>query len=224
MLKAIFFDFDGILADTEPIHFMMFQRVLAQEGLPLSQHEYYDRYVGLDDKGCFLAVLSDHGRPAPPETIQRLVERKAVILLDHLKSNLVLFPGVVDFVTDAAKHYRLAIVSGALRHEIEYVLETASIRNAFEHITAAEDVESGKPDPEGYLHALRSLDRQSSLHAPECLVIEDTIAGIQAAKAAGMHCLAIANTYPESQLATADAVTSTLKGYDLESLARTLWN
>lgn len=224
MLKAILFDFDGVLADTEPIHFMMFQQVLAETGLSLSKGEYYDRYVGFNDKECFQVILSAHGRSAPSETIQRLIDRKAVLLLDHLKSNLIIFPGVLDFVTDAAKHYRLAIVSGALRHEIDYVLEAAGMRNAFEHITAAQDVRHGKPDPEGYLHALRGLDRRSPLHRSECLVIEDTVAGIQAAQTAGMRCLAVANTYPESELAMADAVTSTLKGYDLQSLARTLWN
>ena len=224
MLKAIIFDFDGVLADTEPIHFMMFQRVLDEEGLPLSQHDYYDKYVGLDDKGCFRAVLSAHGRPASPGTTQRLVERKAAILLEHLKTHLMIFPGVVEFVTTAATRRRLAIVSGALRHEIEYALEAAGIRKSFEHITAAEDVRNGKPDPEGFLHALRYLDQKEAVRAAECLVIEDTIAGIQAAKAAGMRCLAVTNTYPADQLTMADTVTSTLKGYDLESLARRYWS
>ena len=77
MLKAIIFDFDGVLADTEPLHFKMFQRVLHEEGLPLSEQDYYRKYVGLDDKGCFQAVLSSHGRLASPETVRHLVERKA---------------------------------------------------------------------------------------------------------------------------------------------------
>ena len=224
MLKAIIFDFDGVLADTEPIHFMMFQRVLKQEDLPLSQREYYEKYVGLDDKGCFQAILSEHGRPAQPETIQRLVERKASLLLEYLKTNLSIYPGVVEFVTTAAARKRLAIVSGALRHEIEYVLDAAGIRKKFEHITAAEDVRNGKPDPEGYLHALRHLDQTASVRAAECLVIEDTIAGVQAAQSAGMRCLAVTNTYHADQLTMADAVTPTLKEYDLESLERRLWN
>jgi HAD superfamily hydrolase (TIGR01509 family) len=223
-LKAILFDLDGVLADTEPIHFMMFQRVLKEEGLPLSRRDYYDKYVGLDDKGCFHAILTAHARPVSPELIQQLIERKAVMLQDSLKAHLGLFPGVVEFVAQAAARYRLAIVSGALRHEIHYILETAGIRKAFEHITAAEDVHNGKPDPEGYLHALRSLNQTSTVHAAECLVIEDTPPGIEAAHGAGMRCLAVANTYPVAQLMTADAIAETLKDYDLTALERRLWS
>lgn len=224
MLKAIIFDFDGVLADTEPLHLKMFQRVLQEEGLPLSERDYYQKYVGFDDKGCFHAILSEHGRPATPETIQQLVERKAAMMLAHLTTAPVVYPGVVEFVKDVAGRYRLAIVSGALRHEIELTLKAAGMRDDFEHITAAEDVLNGKPAPEGYLHALKSLKGRAPLLASECLVIEDTIPGIQAAHAAGMRCLAVSTTFPPDRLGIADAVASTLKGYDLEPLARRLWS
>lgn len=224
MLKAIIFDFDGVLADTEPLHFAMFQRVLQDEGLPLSEHDYYQKYVGFDDKGCFHAILSEHGRPAPPAMIQQLVERKAVMMLGHITTTRVVYPGVVEFVKNVAGRYRLAIVSGALRHEIELILKTAGMRDDFEHITAAEDVQDGKPAPEGYLHALRSLNQHAPLLASECLVIEDTLFGIQAAHAAGMRCLAVSTTYPPDRLGTADAVIATLQDYDLASLARRLWS
>ena len=123
MLKAIIFDFDGVLADTEPLHFKMFQRVLHEEGLPLREQDYYQKYVGLDDKGCFQAVLSAHGRPASPETVRRLVERKAGLMLEQITITPVVYPGIENFVKRAADRYRLAIVSGALRHEIELILE-----------------------------------------------------------------------------------------------------
>ena len=224
MLKAIIFDFDGVLADTEPLHFRMFQRVLHEEGLPLSEQDYYQKYVGLDDKGCFRAVLSAHGRPASPETVRRLVERKAVLMLEQIKITPVVYPGIADFVKRAAGRHRLAIVSGALRHEIELILEGVGLRSSFEHITAAEDIRNGKPDPEGYLHTLQALNRRATVQASDCLVIEDTIAGIQAAHAAGMRCLAVSTTYPADQLAGADAVTSTLKGYDLNAFERRFWS
>ena len=224
MLKAIIFDFDGVLADTEPLHFRMFQRVLHEEGLPLSEQDYYQKYVGLDDKGCFQAVLSAHGQPASPETVRRLVERKAVLMLEQIKITPVVYPGIADFVKRAAGRHRLAIVSGALRHEIELILEGVGLRSSFEHITAAEDIRNGKPNPEGYLHALQALNRRATVQASDCLVIEDTIAGIQAAHAAGMRCLAVSTTYPADQLAGADAVTSTLKGYDLNAFERRFWS
>ncbi|HZC67890.1 MAG TPA: HAD family phosphatase [Nitrospirales bacterium] len=223
MLKAIIFDFDGVLADTEPLHFKMFQRVLHEEGLPLSEQDYYQKYVGLDDNGCFQALLSAHERPAPPETVRRLVERKAVLMLEQIKVSPVVYPGIEDFVKRAAGNYRLSIVSGALRHEVEFILESVGLRSSFEHITAAEDVRNGKPDPEGYLHALQALNRRVAVQASDCLVIEDTIAGIQAAHAAGMRCLAVSTTYPADQLVGADAVASALKGYDLEALERRFW-
>jgi len=224
VLKAIIFDFDGVLADTEPLHFTVFRRVLQEEGLPLSEHDYYQKYVGFDDKGCFHAILSEHGRPVPSETIQQLVERKAALMLGHITTTRVVYPGVVEFVKNVAGRYRLAIVSGALRHEIELILKTAGMQDNFEHITAAEDVQDGKPAPEGYLHALRSLSRHAPLLASECLVIEDTLFGIQAAHAAGMRCLAVSTTFPLDRLGIADAVTATLKSYDLEPLVRRFWS
>jgi beta-phosphoglucomutase len=224
MLKAILFDFDGVLADTEPLHFQIFQQVLREQGLALTEQDYYARYVGLDDIGCFETILSGAGRPTDPDIIGRLVDRKAQLFLARLKKDLVFYPDIIEFVNALASDYRLAIVSGALRHEIEYSLEAAGIRKQFEHITAAQDVEAGKPAPDGYLHALHCLQQKAPLHVSECLVIEDTIAGIQAAHAAGMRCLAITNTYPATELALADAVTPTLKGYDLGALSRKLMN
>jgi beta-phosphoglucomutase len=224
MLKAILFDFDGVLVDTEPVHFRVFQKILAEEGLPLSEHDYYAKYVGFDDRSCFEAILSEFGRPVTPEAIRRLVERKAVQLLEQLKTQLIVYPGVIEFVMMAAETHRLAVVSGALRHEIEYGLNAVGIRGRFEQITSAQDVRNGKPDPEGYLHALQQLDAKTPLRACECLVIEDTLAGIQAAQAAGMRCLAVANTYPVEELMIADAVTSTLKEYDLTFLKSQFWN
>ena len=224
MLKAIFFDFDGVLVDTEPLHLRAFQKILAAEDLPLSEQDYYAKYVGFDDKGCFQAVFSDNGRPVTPETIRGLVDRKAVLFLEQLKTNLVVYPGITEFVTRSAQRYRLAVVSGALRHEIEYSLEAAGIRRQFEQITASQDIRDGKPDPEGYLHTLRQLNRQAPLTAPECLVIEDTVPGIRAAHGAGMRCLAVSNTFSPKELSLADAVTLTLDDYDLDSLVQRFWN
>ncbi|HEX9284774.1 MAG TPA: HAD family phosphatase [Nitrospirales bacterium] len=224
MLKAIIFDFDGVLADTEPLHFRMFQQVLQEERISLGEDEYYQKYVGFDDRDCFHAILAAQGRSTSPETIRRLVARKAAMMLDHLKATPVVYPGIKEFVKSSANRYRLAIVSGALRQEIDLILQTAGMRTDFEHITSAEDVGSGKPDPEGYLHALRSLNQKAPILAPECLVIEDTLFGIQAAHAAGIRCLAVSTTCPADQLASADAIASTLKGYDLESLAKRFWS
>lgn len=228
MLRAVIFDFDGVVADSEPIHFAMFQRVLAEIGLPLAESDYYEHYVGYDDKGCFSTVLAAHGRSVSQAVIDDLIARKTRAFLDQVKQHLVIFPGVRELVRQAAARYRLAIASGALRHEIEFILDAAGIRKEFEHITSAEDVRRGKPDPEGFLHALASLNRsmppgQSPLSAEECLVIEDTIPGIRAAHAAGMRVLAVANTHPLEELIEADARALTLEEVNLDALAARLF-
>ena len=227
-LRAIIFDFDGVVADSEPIHLAVFQRVLGEEGLFLSPEEYYARYLGYDDKGCFQAFLTAHGRPAFPQQIDDLVARKARAYLDHIKQHLTIFPGVRELVRAAAVRYRLAIASGALRHEIEYILECAGIRKEFEHITSAEDVRHGKPHPEPFLHALTSLNRAARAGQPplapgDCLVIEDSIPGIQAAQAAGMKVLAVANTHTIQDLHEADALAHSLADVKLPELERRLW-
>lgn len=226
MLRAVIFDFDGVIADTEPLHFAAFRKVLAEIGVALTEADYYANYLGYDDKGCFAAALAANGRPAPPATVADLVARKAGAYMEHIRRHLVVFPGVRELVRGAAARYRLAIASGALRHEIEFILEQAGIRKEFAQITSAEDVTRGKPDPEGFLHALASLNRErpaEPLAAADCLVIEDSIPGIRAARAAGMKVLAVANTHTIQDLREADAVTHSLEGMNLTELSERLW-
>jgi HAD superfamily hydrolase (TIGR01509 family) len=226
MLRAIIFDFDGVIADSETIHFAVFQRVLGEKGLFLSQEEYYADYLGYDDKGCFVAFLTAHGHPVSQPVIDQLVGRKAAAYFDYIKEHQVIFPGVRDLIRDAATAHRLAICSGALRHEIEFILEQAGIRKEFDHITSAEDVAHGKPNPEGFLHALAALNRHGAgkpLTAQECLVIEDSLPGIRGAHAAGMKVLAVANTHCIEELHEADAITASLADVKLQELNRRLW-
>ena len=228
MLRAIIFDFDGVVADSEPIHLAVFQRVLGEAGFFLSPKEYYADYLGYDDKGCFRAFLTARSQSPSNEMIDNLVAQKARAYLDHIKQNLTIFPGVRELVRAAAARHRLAIASGALRHEIEYVLDCAGIRKEFEHITSAEDVRQGKPNPEPFMHALASLNRasrsgQTPLAPGDCLVIEDSIPGIRAAHAAGMKALAVANTHTIQDLHEADALTQSLVDVKLPELESRLW-
>jgi HAD superfamily hydrolase (TIGR01509 family) len=207
------------------VHFAVFQRVLGELGLYLSKEEYYAEYLGYDDRGCFTAFLAARGRPASPALIEQLVRRKAAAYLRYIRQQLVIFPGVREFVREAAGRHRLAICSGALRHEIELILEEAGIRDEFGHITSAEDVRQGKPDPEGFLHALRALNKKTGddIEAEDCLVVEDSIPGIRGAHAAGMKVLAVANTHLLQDLHEADAVTTSLAEVQLQELERRLW-
>lgn len=223
MIHAILFDFDGVLFDTEPLHFDMFREVLRMEGISLAPDAYYARYVGLTDPACFRAALADYGRsPVSSETVAQLVRRKTELMQAALRAQLPVVPGVRDSVQAVASQYRTAVASGALREEIALCLELAGMTSMFEHVSAAQDVHQGKPDPALYLHALAALNRRSSLRADECVAVEDTPHGIEAAHRAGMRCIAVATTLPESSLSAADVVVPSLQTTTVESLLRRL--
>jgi HAD superfamily hydrolase (TIGR01509 family) len=146
--------------------------------------------------------------------------------LESVKNHLVIFPGVREFVREAAAAYPLAIASGARRHEIDVILDQAGLRKEFLHITSAEDVTRGKPDPQPFLQALNALNRQcrvQAITAESCLVIEDSIPGIRGAKTAGMKVLAVANTHTIQDLHEAHAVTKSLSQVHLNELRERLW-
>ncbi len=220
-LRAVIFDFNGVIVDDEPLHFELFQRVMTEEGLSLSEETYHEKYLGYDDRGCFTAALTDAGREeqaGDAHHLNQLIARKAAYYLDAIKERYLLFPGVVELVRRLAGRFPLAIASGALRDEIELVLNRAEIRDCFRVIIAAEDVSACKPDPEGYLKALASLNSLGPHKQPnECLVIEDSIAGVEAAKRAGMRCLAVTNSYAAEELKEADWIVSSLVDCDPES-------
>ncbi len=224
-LTAIIFDFDGVIADTEPLHFAGFRQTLAEIGISLTESDYYANYLGYDDRGCFIAALTTNQHPTDPSALTQLMQRKAHVYLESVKDHLVIFPGVREFVREAAA-YPLAIASGALRHEIEVILEKAGLRKEFLHITSAEDVTRGKPDPQPFLQALNGLNRQrraQAITAESCLVIEDSIPGIRGAKTAGMKVLGVANTHTIQNLHEAHAVAQSLSQIRPRDLRERLW-
>ena len=223
-LQAIIFDFDGVIANTELLHFAGLHQTLKEIGITLTESEYYADYLGYDDRGCIVAALAANHRPADPATVERLMTRKARAYLESVTQHQVIFPGVPDFVREAARSFPLAIASGALRHEIEYILETAGLRTAFAHITSAEDVTRGKPDPQPFLLALKALQqRNPSLMSASCLVIEDSLPGIRGAVAAGMKVLAVTNTHTVQDLHEAHAIIHRLSETNLADLQTRLW-
>jgi HAD superfamily hydrolase (TIGR01509 family) len=223
-LQALIFDFDGVIADTEPLHFAGLHQTLKEIGIDLTEAEYYADYLGYDDRGCIQAALAANHRPADAATVDRLMKRKAEAYLESVTHRQVIFPGVPEFVRNAARSYPLAIASGALRHEIEYILTTAGLKTAFAHITSAEDVTRGKPDPQPFLLALKALQQhQAGLMPASCLVIEDSLPGVRGALAAGMKVLAVANTHTVQDLHEAHAVVHSLTDTSLIDLRRRLW-
>lgn len=201
MLKAIIFDFDGVISNSEPAHFSTFQRVLAEEGIRISLADYYERYLAYDDRGAFIAAFRDAGRELPD--LQGLIERKARLFRNL--EEVATYPDAVRFIR--ATTYPKAINSGARREEIEHVLSSAGLADCFPVIVSTEDIERCKPDPEGYLLALERVCAHYGLdlRPEECLAIEDSTGGIRSAIAAGMKCVAVANTYSVEQLRSTDA-------------------
>ncbi len=225
MLKAIIFDFDGVIADAEPFHLKAFQLTLREEGINLSDKDYYDKYLALDDKTCLAMVLKDNSINFDRVLIDDLILRKSRYYDKLIRENLVIFPGVVDFIKNAYGKYALAIGSGALRNEIEFILEYAGIRKQFDIIVSADDVENCKPNPEVFMKALQRINKHDStksrvIYTYECLVIEDSVAGIKAAHDAGMKCLAVTNSYSADKLSEADMIVRSLEEVKIEDIKK----
>jgi beta-phosphoglucomutase len=221
MLQTIIFDFNGIIANDEPLHLEMFQKVLAEQGIPLFREEYYQKFLGMDDRDCFKAVLGARKRPADDGLINEMIARKADYYSRAIAERLVIFPGATALIDAAAARYPLAIASGALRHEIVQILDAIGRQNAFTAIVSAEDVRRGKPHPECFQTALSQLNQ--ALGEPEippssALVIEDSTWGIDGAHAAGMKCLAVTNSYSAQALAAADRVVVSLADVSVDDL------
>jgi len=225
MLKAVFFDFNGVIVNDEPLHLELFRRVLGEEGIAVTEEEYQAKYLGYDNRKCFVAALTDAGRAEQARDdahIVALMARKMDYYLGAINDRFLLFPGVVELVQKLAAAYPMAIVSGAMRDEIEMVLQRGGIRDCFCAIITSDDISTGKPDPEGYLKALAMLNAleasQAAIRPDECLVIEDSVAGVQAAKRAGMRCLAVTNSYSAEELSRADWIVTNLIGCNVEAL------
>jgi HAD superfamily hydrolase (TIGR01509 family) len=209
-IAAVIFDFNGVLVDDESVHFALFREVLAQEGVIITERDYHERYLGYDDRGCFEAALVDAGQLAPSGRLDELIARKARRYVEAADQGLRFFPGAAQTLQALAVRYPLAICSGALRSEIAYALHRLDCLEQVAAIISAEDTDRCKPDPEGYRLALAALNASGgrSLAPADCLVIEDSLAGIISAKGAGMWAAGVPNTYTAGQLrqAGADAI------------------
>ncbi len=206
-VSAVIFDFDGVLADTEDLHCAAFQQVARDRGFALSRDDYYRRFLGLPDHDCIAALCAEAGQPPPAAELDRLVARKRLRFAE-LSQTTDLYPGVAAALRRLHPHFALAIASGAARDEIEAVLGRAQVRRLFGAVVAAEDVAAGKPAPDPFLCALDRLNRRRPrpLDSRECVVVEDSPAGVAAARAAGMRCIAVATSHDRVAFAAADAV------------------
>ena len=221
MLAAVIFDFDGIIVDTEPLHYRAFQEMLIPLGLGYSWEVYLSSYIGFDDRDAFRDAFRTAGRSLKDRELQALVEEKGVAFQRIVASGVEVYPGVVELVRSITDRLPLALCSGALPSDIDPILKQLGITGLFDVIVTAADVQASKPDPESYALAVARLkavypDREIT---PEiCLAIEDTPAGITSARRAGLKVLAVTNSYPEEELTSADRIVTSLANENLQTL------
>jgi len=208
-IDALIFDFDGVVADTEPIHMAGFQEILRPLGITIGEEQYYEKYVGFDDRDGFASILEDHGIEFTDQQLQVWIADKTRLVKERLGQSVQGIPGAADIIRQAHQSgLPLAVCSGALREEIITAATTIGVRDCFSVIVSAEDVVRGKPDPEGYYMARRLLAEhyRQTVEPARCVVCEDTPHGIAAAREAGMKVCGLATTHGPEVLAGVDLI------------------
>lgn len=201
-LKAVLFDFNGVIINDEAIHQQLTEEIILEENLRPSADEFREVCLGRSDRACLEEILKRRGRIVTQEYLTKLITSKAEAYQHQLEAmdKLPIYPGLEDLIFKLrVAQLPMGIVSGALRCEIELVINRANLAQHFCVIVAGDDIKVSKPEPDGYLLAVEKINQQYpnlNLRSNECLVIEDTPAGIEAAKRAGMQVVGVANTYP----------------------------
>jgi len=205
--QAVIFDFDGVIVDTEPLHYKSFQQLLEPLGMGFSWEEYVETYMGFDDRDAFIEAFTSREKQIDPIMLNSLIKSKAVVFQSVIRDGVSAYPGVVNLVNKLHKaDIPLGICSGALRSDIIPILQMLKIEDCFEVIVTAEEVSKSKPDPESYILAFKKLADirpHINLSPATVLAIEDTPAGITSAAKSGLTVLAVTNSYPREQLSSA---------------------
>ncbi len=262
MLRAIVFDFDGVIVDSEPLHYRAFLRIADPFGVRFDYDQYLARYVGYDDRDGFRVMLTDAGHPDlanDPDRITTLCQQKAAAFESVVAEGVTPIPGALELIDHLHPHLPLAIASGATRSDIDLILTRLGRADLFNPIVTADDVTRSKPHPQTYTLAVAGLNDRlahrratgdlpasttndasgatacspssvrpyipdtptpphSPLLPPQCLAIEDTPAGIQSARDAGLQTLALTTTCPAHLLNLAHRTTNTLNNLTLNQL------
>lgn len=221
MLRAVIFDFDGVMTDSEILHLRAFNQVLATHGIEITTQEYYKVYLGMTDFDCYKLLMRKGLLKKGEQEIESLIEKKYHIFEKLARTEGHIIEGVRDFVLMLNQSkLPLAICSGSLMAEIELILAQAQLRPFFTVIVSGDQMKKSKPDPQGYLLTLQKLnrDRREPILASQCVVIEDSHWGLEAAIAAGMHTIAVTNSYGAEQLAMAEKIVTRLSELSISDL------
>lgn len=224
MLRVVIFDFDGVICDSEGLHYKALNTVFNRYGVDVPMEVHWQKYLGYTDLENIEAVNTDYGMGLDEVAISRLLDEKKIVFDELVSDGSVVIDGVAEFIQRLVNAgIRRAVCSGALKSDIDLMLAGTEFKDAFEVIIAADDIKHGKPDPEGYLLVLEKLN-QGGIEPvlPEhCIVIEDSHWGLEAAAAAGMHTIAVTNTYGHDALnGKAERVVDRLDEVSLQELKK----
>jgi len=209
MLNAVIFDFDGIIVNSEPLHYRAFQMVLEPVGMEFSWEEYCETYMGFDDRDAFKEAFKVRKEKLCTRDLKRFIREKAAAFQSLIQENQASpLPGAIELIQSIPSRLPVALCSGALREDIFPILETFKIENAFSVIVTAEDTKKSKPAPAPYKLVIQKLGIDDPTTA---IAIEDTPSGIISAKKTGLKVLAVTNSYDRKYLLDADAVTDSLE-------------
>lgn len=222
MLKAVIFDFDGVIVDSEPLHFRTFHETLMPHGFNLTWEEYKDVYIGLDDRGAFTHALAAMGLPTDATAVRALIEEKSKRFAEVLDGHdLQPYPGVAELLRALHGRHPVGLCSGALRSDIFPILEELHLKDCFNVFVTTDDVHASKPDPTSYRLCAQRLAENfpgAGITAAECVAIEDTPDGLVAALGAGMRTIAVTTNFPAEYLANAHRVVNSLAELSVAAL------
>ena len=210
-IRAVLFDFDGLLANTEPLHFETFLKVLAENDVRLPPGTEQSDFTGIHDRASFRKAFRKAGRSIEPDLVEELVDRKSALYLEEA-GKIELFEGVRELLDSIPAGLPYTIASGGRRMDILAVLRRHGLAERFPAFVCGDDVDKSKPDPECFLKGLELLreDEAGDLDPESCLTFEDSFRGIEAAKNAGMQCVAVTHSYAAAELSKADRVLDSL--------------
>jgi HAD superfamily hydrolase (TIGR01509 family) len=204
--RAVVFDFDGVLADTESLHLAAFQDTFGARGWTLDRHAYFENYLGYDDRDLIRAFAADQGLDIGAGEVTALLHEKSRHYDRRLAAGAVLFSTATGAIARLRSAFRLGIASGSLRAEILAILRANGLSDAFSVVVGADDVTRSKPAPDPYATAVDRL----GVRASAAVAIEDSHWGLAAARAAGLQAIGITTSYPARELTLAHKVVESL--------------
>ena len=209
--RAVIWDMDGVIADTAPYHLPAWQEVFQKSGVKFTEEDFRHTFGQRNDT----IIRNALGEEVSQDEIDAIASEKEESFRRRIGQNLKPLPGVIKLIESLTRHgFKLALSSSAPIENIQLLLTGLGIHTYFQSIISGGDITEGKPSPQGFLLAAQKL----GVEPGDCIVIEDAIAGVAAAKRAGMRCLAVTNTHPRTSLTEADLIIDTLQEVSIDNL------